>query len=194
MVHDRGMDSTIAPGFLVAAPQLRDPNFERTVVFMIEHADDEGSLGLVINRPAEVDLESVLGELEVEAGPDSGGFEHPPILFGGPVSPERGWILHTPDWRGRDTKDVGDGVCVTASVDILEAISSGLGPSRYRFCLGYSGWGPHQLVGEIKTGSWINVPFSADLIFDVPLDDCWDMALERLGIDPQALAHTMGDA
>ena len=83
---------------------------------------------------------------------------------------------------------------MTSSVDILSAIVGGKGPSKYRFYLGYSGWGPHQLVGEIKAGAWINVPYSVDLVFDVPLKDIWNSSLSRLGIDPSKLVATVGDA
>jgi putative transcriptional regulator len=188
------MDSRIAPGFLVAAPQLTDPHFARTVVFMIEHVDDEGSLGLVINRPAEIDLATVLVSTKLEDGAELSLGDHPPVCYGGPVSPELGWILHTPDWQGDDTKVIEEAIGVTASLDVLEAITRGEGPASYLFCLGYAGWGPHQLVGEIKSGAWINVPFDAGLVFDVPLEERWAAALAKLGIDPSALAPTVGDA
>ena len=195
MRHDFRMNSSmIAPGFLVAAPQLKDPNFESTVILMLEHDDEEGSLGLVINRPAAVKLDMVLGEMQIATPVPINLSEHPPLLYGGPVSPERGWLLHTPDWTGSETRAVDEGLSVTASRDILDAIASGVGPEKYRFCLGYSGWGPHQLVSEIKTGAWINVPFFVDLVFDVDLDDIWAEALARLGIDPAQLVATVGDA
>jgi putative transcriptional regulator len=187
-------ESKIAPGFLVAAPQLKDPHFESTVILMLDHKDDEGSLGLVINRPAVVKLEAVLGEMKI-ATPDPVDLsDHPPLLYGGPVSPERGWILHTPDWTGPGTRAVDEGLSVTASKDILDAIASGAGPEKYRFCLGYAGWGPHQLIEEIKTGAWINVPFDVELVFDVALENMWTSALSRLGIDPSQLVSTVGDA
>jgi putative transcriptional regulator len=187
-------ESKIAPGFLVAAPQLKDPHFESTVILMLDHNDDEGSLGLVINRPAVVKLEAVLGEMKI-ATPDPVDLsDHPPLLYGGPVSPERGWILHTPDWTGPGTRAVDEGLSVTASKDILDAIASGAGPEKYRFCLGYAGWGPHQLIEEIKTGAWINVPFDVDLVFDVDLENRWRSALSRLGIDPSQLVSVVGDA
>lgn len=188
-------ESKIAPGFLVAAPQLKDPNFVSTVILMLEHEDGEGSLGLVINRPAKIALETVISEMQLDIpGLVVDLDKHPPILYGGPVSPERGWILHSPDWTGPETRDVGQDLKVTSSIDILQDIVAGKGPLKYRFYLGYSGWGPHQLVGELKTGAWINVPFSADLVFDVPFEDIWRTTLSRLGIDPSNLVATMGDA
>lgn len=178
----------------MAAPQLRDPNFEGTVILMIEHADDEGSLGLVLNREASVDLSIVIGEMKLDTDQAVDLSEHPPVLCGGPVALERGWVLHTPDWSGPHTREVEEGLSVTSSVDVLQAILLGKGPSKYRFYLGYAGWGPKQLVEEIKTGAWINVPFSVDLVFDTPVSDLWREALSRLGIHPSQLAPTVGDA
>lgn len=187
-------ESKIAPGFLVAAPQLQDPHFERSVILMIEHQNEEGSLGLIINRPASVDLFTVVDEMNITHANTFDMDRQPPILYGGPVSPERGWILHTPDWNGPQTQPIGDEMSVTASLDILDAIFSETGPEKYRFCLGYAGWGPFQLIGEIKSGSWINVPFSVDVIFDVPLEQIWTTTLSRLGIDPSKLVGAIGDA
>ena len=187
-------ETKIAPGFLVAAPQLKDPHFESTVILMLEHKDDEGSLGLVINRPAVVKLEAVLAEMNIATTGPLDLRDHPPLLYGGPVSPERGWILHTPDWTGPSTRAVDEELSVTASRDILDAIASSMGPEKYRFCLGYSGWGPHQLIEEIKVGAWITVPFFVDLIFETSLDVIWSRALSRLGIDPTQLVSTVGDA
>jgi putative transcriptional regulator len=187
-------ESQIAPGFLVAAPQMQDPHFERSVIFMIEHQNDEGSLGLIINRKAQVDLSAVVNEMNVSRPIKFDIDQQPPILYGGPVSPERGWIIHTPDWSGPQTQAIGEEMSVTSSLDILDAIFDKTGPKKYRFCLGYAGWGPSQLVGEIKHGAWINVPFSVDLIFDVPLEQIWSSTLSRLGIDPNKLVGAIGDA
>jgi len=188
------MDSAIAPGFLVAAPHMRDPHFERSVVLMIEHDDEEGSFGLIVNRAADVDLSAVLGAMRVplDAPVDIG--EHPPILEGGPVSPELGWIVHSADWQRPETKLITADVGVTASVEILKAISSGDGPRDYALFLGYSGWGPHQLIAEIRTGAWITVPFERELVFSVPFPARWETALGRLGIDPRNIAPVIGDA
>ena len=188
------VESKIAPGFLVAAPQLKDPHFENSVILMLEHEDEEGALGLIINQPASVKLDAVLGEMHIDM-PDPLALKGPPpLLYGGPVSPERGWILHTPDWTGPGTRVVDEGLSVTACKDILEAIAVGTGPDRYRFCLGYAGWGPHQLVGEIKSGAWITVPFDVNLVFDTPLDSIWAKALMHLGINPANLVGIVGDA
>jgi putative transcriptional regulator len=188
------VETRIAPGFLVAAPQLRDPNFEGAVVLMIEHANDEGSLGLIINREASVDLSMIVREMKLDIPEPAELPEDSPVLCGGPVALERGWVLHSPDWSGPHTRHVDESLSVTSSLDVLQAIVAGRGPQKYRFFLGYSGWGPDQLVEEIKAGSWINVPFCVDLIFDTPLAEIWSEALSRLGIHPVQLAPTVGDA
>jgi len=188
------METVIAPGFLVAAPHLKDPNFDSTVVFMVEHDDEEGSLGLVINRESELTLERVLTQMKLQLPADGIAEGDRRVFYGGPVSPELGWIVHTPEWRGQGTRLVGEVVAVSASLEVLRAIASGEGPREFLFCLGYAGWGPGQLVDEIKTGSWFNVPFESALIFDVAIDARWKTAIERLGIDPMALAPMVGDA
>lgn len=151
-------------------------------------------MGLVINRPASVKLDLVLAEMKVKTPQLLDLKSHPPLLYGGPVSPERGWILHTPDWSGIATRAVDEGLSITVSMDILDAIAAGNGPEKYRFCLGYSGWGPHQLVEEMKSGAWINVPFQLDLVFDTQMDAIWTSALALLGIDPSKLVSMVGDA
>ena len=188
------MTMSIAPGFLVAAPQLKDPFFQRTVVFMMEHNVDEGALGLIINQTADVKLESVMRGLDLEKEVDNLSSKHPPVMFGGPVSPELGWIIHSVDWTSKQTRVYNDMVAVTASMELLKAIFSGNGPKDYLFCLGYSGWGPHQLIGEMRTGSWLNVPFERKLVFDVPIESRWNEAIGRLGIDPGCIAPVVGDA
>lgn len=188
------METVIAPGFLVAAPQLKDPNFESAVVLMVEHDDGEGSLGLVINRVSEMSLARILSEMKLPLAESVNCDEFPRVLYGGPVSPELGWIVHTPDWQGSGTKLIAEAVAVSASLDVLQAIANGRGPEKFLFCLGYAGWGPGQLVEEIKTGAWFNVPFELELIFDVPFDERWKRALGRLGIDPLSVAPLVGDA
>lgn len=188
------METVIAPGFLVAAPNLRDPNFDGTVVFMVEHDDEEGSLGLVINRESELTLERVLGQMKLQVPATGIVNGEKRVHYGGPVSPELGWIVHTPEWRGQGTLLVGEAVAVSASLEVLKAIAAGDGPREFLFCLGYAGWGPGQLVEEIKTGSWFNVPFESALIFEVAVEQRWHTAIERLGIDPLAIVPTVGDA
>ena len=193
--HLEMAESKIAPGFLIASPQLKDPNFEKTVILMIEHDDEKGALGLVINQRTEVDLVTVLGEMKLDM-PNAvlDMSNHPPLLCGGPVSPERGWVVHTSDWTCPESQTIAEDLSITTSLEILNAIVNKKGPSKYRFCLGYAGWGPHQLVGEIKSGAWLNLPLSTDLIFDTPLNEIWTTCFNRLGIDPKKLVGIVGDA
>ena len=187
------METAIAPGFLAAAPHMRDPFFEKTVVFMMEH-NDEGSIGLIINQPSNIDLATVLSEMELFLEKPVEVAAHPPILMGGPVAPQLGWILHSSEWQRPETRVFEDTIAVTASREILKDISEGRGPERYLFCLGYAGWGPGQLISEIKTGAWINVPCNHELIFDVPIEDKWRNAITSLGIDPINIVPIIGDA
>jgi putative transcriptional regulator len=188
------MDSTIAPGFLVAAPHLRDPHFDRSVVLMLEHDEAEGSFGLIVNRVAEIDLAGVLAAMQVALDKPVDVARHPKVLAGGPVSPELGWIVHSAEWANDATQALAAGVAVTASVDLLKELAAGGGPREYVLCLGYAGWAPGQLVAEMRTGAWITVPFERALLFEVPHERRWDTALARLGIDPCNIAPSTGDA
>ncbi len=180
---------------MVAAPQLKDPNFDGSVILMLEHDDEQGALGLVINQKTSVDLSTVLLEMKLEVDKVTLTIEdHPPLLCGGPVSPERGWIVHTDDWQCEESQRIDEDLMVTTSLDILTDIVNGEGPEKYRFCLGYSGWGPHQLVEEIKTGAWLNAPLMHDVIFDTPISEIWNTCFARLGIDPSKLVGMVGDA
>lgn len=177
-------ESELAPGLLVASPSLECPFFNHTVVLLVDHGD-EGSFGFVINRPTDVRFHQVLGEvgLETEAtsSPDA------PVMVGGPVSPETGWIVFDPSSGGAGDEEilrVGDGLAVSASLRMLELLASGEGPSRRIMMLGYSGWGSGQLEREMRDGAWIPVDLDATIVFDTPVEERWTFALAKLGIDP----------
>lgn len=181
------MASELAPGFLVAAPVLLDPNFRRTVVLLIDHSP-QGSLGFVINRPAEVRLPMMLDALGLQDcatnPPDA------PVLIGGPVVPERGWLVfgltskqaHVPD-----VVRVSQRLAVSASRELLETTVRGDGPEQLILVLGYAGWGPGQLDAEIAQGAWIPVDLNETIVFDTPYEERWATALRSLGIDPARL-------
>ncbi len=188
------MEANISPGFLVAAPHMRDPYFEKSVVFMMEHEDTEGSMGLVLNQRSTVGLAEVLHEMNLPMFSKSRFDSHPPVMVGGPVAPELGWILHSPDWSSAQTKVISDEISVTASIDLVEAIAQEEGPREYLLCLGYAGWGPGQLIQEIRTGAWLNVPCERSLVFDVDADSKWETAISRLGIDAANIVPMVGDA
>jgi putative transcriptional regulator len=180
------MASELAPGFLVAAPVLLDPNFQRTVVLLVEHRP-EASLGFVINRPTTARLPAMLDALGLQSPdarpPDS------PVLVGGPVAPDTGWIV----FEASESQEFGEVVrvsprlAVSASRELLETTVLGRGPERLMLVLGYAGWGPAQLDAEIAQGAWIPVDLDEKIIFDTPYEQRWTAALQSLGIDPGRL-------
>ncbi|MBN2531124.1 MAG: YqgE/AlgH family protein [Deltaproteobacteria bacterium] len=184
----------MAPGFLVASPQLKDPFFSRTVIFLLEHEHSEGTFGIILNKTVDIPMNDVFLELGISPCEEALFKEFPPVLEGGPVTPELGWLIHSPDWKSEKTRIFGGEVGVTASLEILEDIAAGKGPKQFLFCLGYSGWGPKQLMEEIQSGSWLHVPFSSDLFFDVSREKLWEIAFSKLGIDLAYFSPSMGGA
>ena len=161
-------------GLLVASPQMRDPFFERTVVLLCQH-DQDGAIGLVINRSGPITLATVVEQLNENATP----VNDQPTWWGGPVGPGTGFVI----WRGRIKPDegwnLGEELAVSPSEEHLNRlIREG---SNFNLCLGYAGWGPGQLENEIETGSWIYVDLDEDLLFETPLEERYDKALGFLG-------------
>lgn len=165
------------PGFLLASPQLRDPNFERTVVLLVQH-DANGALGLVVNRESPVRLGDVVEALDALAPARA----NQALLWGGPVERNVGFVLFLgPSPEGWQVGEVG----VSASSTRLAELAAGAG--RFHLCLGYAGWGPGQLDREVEDGSWVSVDAGAELIFDVPVADRYDVALARNGLNADLL-------
>jgi putative transcriptional regulator len=164
---------------------MRCPFFNHTLVLLIDHGD-EGSFGFIVNRMTELEIEDVFNEVGV-AG-DVAGRVRAPVMLGGPVSPESGWILYdaegVPQLSAGRTIAVGKGIACSASLELLERIARGDGPDTCAMMLGYSGWGQGQLESEMKQGSWIPVDLDYGLIFDTPIENRWEAALATLGIDP----------
>lgn len=164
---------------------MRCPFFNHTLVLLVDHGD-EGSFGFVINRRTDLEMTDVFDEVgvSVRAGSDV----HAPVLLGGPVSPESGWILYDaegiPAPSSGKTITVGDRIACSASVDLLERIARGDGPDTCAMMLGYSGWGAGQLESEMRQGSWIPVDLDYQLVFETPIEQRWEAALATLGIDP----------
>jgi putative transcriptional regulator len=177
----------LAPGFLVAAPGLRDPNFARSLVLMAEHTP-AGSLGFVVNRPSRVTVAEVLEQVDpaLRAQAEHSGRADAPVLVGGPVQPERLWILHRPDSVPAEGGGLvlAGAVAVGGSRELLEALVRTPGPGPFLLLLGYAGWGPLQVERECGAGGWIPLPFEERLVFDVPLAERWDEAVRRLGLTP----------
>jgi putative transcriptional regulator len=176
--------------FLLAMPGLVDGYFGGTITYLCEHGAD-GAMGLVINRPSEMSLLELLRQLELEP---LAGVPDRPVLEGGPVSPERGFVLHTDDCRFDASLDLGSGLVLTASREVLEAIAAGGGPRRYEVALGFAGWGPGQLEQEIVENVWLTCPADPAVIFDVPFADRVVRAAAALGIDFNRLSGQAGHA
>jgi putative transcriptional regulator len=168
--------ASLAGQLLVARPELRDPRFSRTVVYIVHH-DAGGAMGLILNRPiGEASLSELLEQAGVEGKSVNGKIR---VHFGGPVEAPRGFVLHTADYKIDGTQVVKDGIAVTARPDILRAIGAGTGPLKSLFALGYAGWASGQIEGEIKTGSWEIVPADKALVFDEDYETKWERAMAR---------------
>jgi putative transcriptional regulator len=185
--------------FLVAMPGMGDEHFHEAVIYLVGHGD-EGAMGLVVNqsledmRFADILEELGLGEAhEIIRMPDT--VRNREVLRGGPVQRSRGFVLHSSDYFRQDNSyPVSDDVCLTATLDVLKAIAFDSEPTDALFALGYCGWSPGQLEGEIKGNGWLTVPFSRDLLFETPIANRYDAALARLGITRASLSSTAGSA
>jgi len=181
--------------FLIAMPNMRDDNFAGAVVYLCEH-NDNGALGLVINRPTDINLKGLFEKVDLSLErPDLAGS---PVYFGGPVQTERGFVLH--ESLGDDgghyssTLKIAGGLEMTTSRDVLEALSNGAGPRRILVTLGYSGWGAGQLEDEISRNGWLTVQARPDIIFETPVEQRYDKALSLLGVDRSFLMGEAGHA
>ncbi|BDG04061.1 YqgE/AlgH family protein [Anaeromyxobacter oryzae] len=187
----------LAPGFLVASPALRDPNFAGSLVLMAEH-HGEGALGFVVNRPGPLTVADVLGGLDpaLRARADAAGHGADPVLVGGPVQPERLWILFRPGpgVPEEGAVRVGADVALGGSRELLEALVRAAEPGPYLLLLGYAGWAPQQVEHEVAAGAWIPMPLHGDLVLGVPLEQRWETAVRRLGLDPAGFAMGGGGA
>ena len=177
---------------LIAMPGMGDPRFAHTVIFITSHTG-EGAMGLVVNKPAEgLSLKDVLDQLSGDFAPNADTLA---VHFGGPVETGRGFVLHSEDYHSAlNTLVVEGGFALTATLDILDDIARGKGPDKAILTLGYSGWGPGQLEGELARNGWLTADASADVVFDLPDADKWAAALHSLGIDPLVLSASAGRA
>ena len=183
-------EASFAPTLLLAMPQLRDPNFVRTVVLLCEHGA-RGALGFVVNRPTELRAaEAVVLDPPVRG--DSGLM----LWTGGPVEPQRGFLLLGDDPGVEDSEKVSEGLHLTASVEvlrrILEADPTEIASRRARLLLGYAGWGPGQLDQELTASAWLTAPADAELVFGTPPESMWEVAIRGLGVDPMMLQVAPG--
>jgi putative transcriptional regulator len=177
---------------LVAMPGMGDPRFERAVIYMCAHSA-EGAMGLIVNKPTpEVSFNDLLKQLEIDRAPDARDIR---VYYGGPVEGARGFVLHSSDYRSEGaTLPVDREIGLTATLDVLEELAQGRGPSASLLALGYSGWGPGQLEGEIGQNGWLTCAARPELVFGRANEHKWSAALKSLGIDPLLLSGEAGRA
>ena len=184
--------SSLTGQLLVAMPQMQDPRFARTVIYMCAHGEETGAMGLVINKLlGSLTMGDLLTQLEISPARGNRG---QPVHFGGPVEAGRGFVLHTADYREEATMVIGGNIAVTATLEILRAIGKGEGPRRSLLALGYAGWAPGQLDAEIQANGWLAVAADDDLVFGEDFDGKWQRALKKLGVDLTMLSTDAGHA
>lgn len=192
IVHGLTM-SVLAPGFLVAAPPLGDPNFDRSVVLVAAHGE-EGAFGWVINGREVMTLSELLVRTDVTKSPAASGLDGS-VRIGGPVSPEQAWLVYPEHERFADVAgqvDVGPGVLACASRRALELLAEGAVPAKLFGLLGYAGWAPGQLENEIRVGAWLPVDLDLGLVFEVPREQLWQRAYQQVGSTPIAFTSRVG--
>ncbi|SMF61067.1 putative transcriptional regulator [Alteromonadaceae bacterium Bs31] len=176
--------------FLIAMPGLTDPIFSRSVTYICDHSD-QGAMGIVINQPLELKLGDVFEQLSIEYQSKLGNY---PVLAGGPVNMQRGFVLHRDEGSWESTLRITSEISLTASRDIVTAIAQQQGPKHAQFALGYAGWSPGQLEDEISANSWLIVPAETSIIFDTPIEQRWAVTAQHLGIDMNLISSDAGHA
>lgn len=188
------MDSDPTPlanQFLIALPSLEESAFARSVALICQY-DEDGAMGIVVNRASEYTLGEVFGQMNISGGSDA--LRAQIVLAGGPVHPERGFVLHDGGRKWDSTLDITEGLFLTTSRDILEAMANGEGPENVVVALGCAGWGAGQLEQELTDNSWLTAPADAELLFKLPLDTRWQAAAGLIGVDFAHLAAYSGHA
>jgi len=186
-----GNDSSLINQLLIAMPGMADPNFITTVKLVCEHNDD-GALGIIINRPLTLKLSGLFEQLSVDDPDPSAAGE--PVVAGGPVGTERGFVLHGPEHSYENTLPVSNDIQLTLSRDVIDAMASGEGPDKSLVALGYAGWEAGQLEDEMLANSWLSVPATPELVFDTPFADRWASAARTLGINIAQMSSDAGHA
>jgi putative transcriptional regulator len=177
--------------FLIAMPNMVDPHFAKSLTFICEH-NDQGALGLVVNRPLDMTLGTLLAQVSIPVSADV--HSALPVMFGGPVQTDRGFVLHQPLGQWQSTLAVGADIGLTTSRDILQAVARGEGPHRMLITLGYAGWAPGQLEHEIAQNAWLTVGAQTNVIFELPAEQRLAAAMRLLGIDLASLSDNAGHA
>ena len=184
-----------ADHFLIAMPSMLDPVFGGSVVYLCEH-NAEGALGVIINKPTDMTMDALFEriDLQLEIAASGVAIDKQPVMFGGPVQVERGFVLHAPPGPFSSMIKVNDEIALTTSKDVLEAVGSGNGPQHILVSLGCAGWGAGQLEDEIARNGWLTVAAERAIIFDTPIAERFVAALKLLGIDPMMLSGEAGHA
>lgn len=176
---------------ILSMPQISDNRFDHSVIYICSHRE-QGTMGIILNKIFDsVTFPEILSQFSISSDPY---FECVPVHFGGPVETGRGFVLHSNDYQNEGTLKVDDNIYLTATLDILKAISESNGPSKYMMALGYAGWGPGQLEVEIQENSWLVAPGKSKYIFDKNLHSKWENALKDMGIDHDKLSSDSGHA
>jgi len=177
---------------LIAMPGMRDPRFQKTLVYLCAHSSD-GAMGLIVNRRADnLKLKDLFKKLDIPIGSIMGKV---PVHYGGPVETGRGFVLHSADYHADDaTMQVDEETSMTATLDILHAMAMKRGPKKAIVALGYAGWAPGQLESELRANGWLACPADSELLFGAEEDSKWDRALAKLGVHPSMLSATGGTA
>ncbi|MCE3251054.1 MAG: hypothetical protein K0Q67_64 [Cellvibrio sp.] len=188
--YDELTPGSLRDHFLIAMPGLNDSSFAHTVTYICEHSD-KGAMGVVINSATPMLLKEIFSQMDLDDLSDQGDQI---VMSGGPVQPERGFVLHSNETKWQSTLEISSGVCLTASRDIITALAAGRGPKQCLIALGYAGWGEGQLEAEIAANSWLTVPADKDIIFNTPFEERWASAAQTLGIDVNLISSTAGHA
>ncbi|MGR9088464.1 MAG: YqgE/AlgH family protein [Gammaproteobacteria bacterium] len=175
--------------YIVAMPNLADPNFFHTVTYVCQH-NEEGALGIVINRLAGMKLGEIFKQMDIRVTSPSAA--ETSVFAGGPVQQDRGFVVHTACGRWDATIAVSDSISLTTSRDVIEAIAVGEGPEQYLVALGYAGWSGGQLEREMLDNAWLNIPFTKQVLFDTPINMRWTAAADQIGIDIKQLTSPAG--
>jgi putative transcriptional regulator len=193
------LGSNLQGQLLIAMPDMTDARFHRSIVQLCAHSA-EGAMGLIVNkRIDDLDLESLIDQIDLtdslRDGDVSAESLRRPVHNGGPVEANRGFVLHSPDYFSKETTlKVTDSICLTATTDILAAVATGEGPHHALVALGYAGWSPGQLEGELAANAWLNCPTDPDIVFAIDDEAKYEKALSKLGIDPSHLVSAAGRA
>ena len=185
------METNLTDHFLIAMPNLSDPNFAQSVTYICEHTD-EGAMGIVVNRRLELTVADVLEQMDIASEDAEVGAR--PVYSGGPVSVERGFVLHSSTRPWHSTLRITPDICITTSRDILEAMARGKGPEDSLVALGYAGWAGGQLESELAQNAWLSTPANREILFNLPPEQRWEAAAASLGVDLKLLSSDAGHA